>query len=624
MSTLINKVLENNANEKDIFVFDDTKLSQYIMDFSLEQNIRIKALEMYYQSNKEDTIEIISRLTGMYQFSGVKNIQTFLVVICTENINIDAFLKLECSKSLLSFSEYEEDIDKDDDEELVNIKNESNDQIKERNKLRLEVGYNSLNNICYIITNIKDFPTPCKIDSIFLLMECDTYKEESDSYFRKITNDLNLECDYRYKVILSLEKKDINDKDYFIRNACFDFVKNIENKLMYRILSAQYLLQNYKDQIDEANIFDILYSISLNKDNEYNLRADAADTLLRFGNDDFKSKAEDVILLLGRIDGDVKTLFDNAQNVHCKEIEKSVLEVLEKLLSVHTIIIDDKMIEFQYVKTQIKDLLILEIPNVDEEVLTQDKCLNCQVQCQDKFCSELCDAMYLKHTKIYASLNRIEIDRTLYSKYNSNLANVVVKLWSYIQKHEYKDEMINRFLEELEDMSGTCSSGFISRLVNSLSGFGEMSLKISFTDQIISNFVGRLNKYARTLTDENSPFRKEKLYDVIELYLYTTKLINKFPNIVSMKKMINEYLKENRDEKIEEIVEDFSEKVLCEMTLDPIKFNDRRHFLLFFREYMLRIREELYEEFKDYVSDTEFDLCIRKAITVYEGVNFLL
>jgi hypothetical protein len=91
-----------------------------------------------------------------------------------------------------------------------------------------------------------------------------------------------------------------------------------------------------------------------------------------------------------------------------------------------------------------------------------------------------------------------------------------------------------------------------------------------------------------------------------------------------MKKMINEYLKENRDEKIEEIVEDFSEKVLCEMTLDPIKFNDRRHFLLFFREYMLRIREELYEEFKDYVSDTEFDLCIRKAITVYEGVNFLL
>jgi hypothetical protein len=55
--------------------------------------------------------------------------------------------------------------------------------------------------------------------------------------------------------------------------------------------------------------------------------------------------------------------------------------------------------------------------------------------------------------------------------------------------------------------------------------------------------------------------------------------------------------------------------------LETTKFNDRRHFLMFFRQYMLRIREELYEEFKEYVSDTDFDLTIRKAISSYEGIQ---
>ena len=91
-----------------------------------------------------------------------------------------------------------------------------------------------------------------------------------------------------------------------------------------------------------------------------------------------------------------------------------------------------------------------------------------------------------------------------------------------------------------------------------------------------------------------------------------------------MKKLIDEYLTIDREKKVHEILEDFEEHVVNEMMLETNKFNDRRHFLLFFRVYMLRIREELYEEFKDYITDTEFDLCIRKAISSYEGVNFLL
>ena len=66
-------------------------------------------------------------------------------------------------------------------------------------------------------------------------------------------------------------------------------------------------------------------------DLDYNLRADSADVILRLGSIDNKTTAKEIIMMLGRQDGDVKTIFDNAQNVHIDEIEKSVIEALEFL-----------------------------------------------------------------------------------------------------------------------------------------------------------------------------------------------------------------------------------------------------------------------------------------------------
>ena len=57
------------------------------------------------------------------------------------------------------------------------------------------------------------------------------------------------------------------------------------------------------------------------------------------------------------------------------------------------------------------------------------------------------------------------------------------------------------------------------------------------------------------------------------------------------------------------------------MTVNSNEYNDRRHFLLFFRTFLPSLREELYEEFKEYLSVFEFDLTIRKAISLYEGTQ---
>jgi hypothetical protein len=60
---------------------------------------------------------------------------------------------------------------------------------------------------------------------------------------------------------------------------------------------------------------------------------------------------------------------------------------------------------------------------------------------------------------------------------------------------------------------------------------------------------------------------------------------------------------------------------LCEMMVNSNKYESRQNFSLFFRTYLSEIREELSKEFEGMITETEFDLCIRRAISSYEGVK---
>ena len=61
--------------------------------------------------------------------------------------------------------------------------------------------------------------------------------------------------------------------------------------------------------------------------------------------------------------------------------------------------------------------------------------------------------------------------------------------------------------------------------------------------------------------------------------------------------------------------------ILDEMTL-PVRFYDKRGtFLHFFRTNISKIREEMYDEFKEYISSEDYDLYFRKAIMHYEGLH---
>lgn len=517
-------------------------LSESITDLSIPLEIRLKAIEKFYKEFGEiESIELINRLSIMYQMSGTKILETYMYELSLNNCKIPIILKLIAAKSLCYFNS------------------------------KLIVGYEALDNICKIFTNDSlQLSTPIKIDAICLLMLHSSYKKQSIYYFCNIINNVNLQCDYRYKTILSLENKDIEEKEYYIKEIAFQFFNFDKNQTLYKILAGQLIIQKYNPTPSEINTIEsTLFSFANDTTLEYNLRADSCDVILKLGRPENKIKAKEIIMMLGRCTtGNSKNIFENAQNVHNDNIEESVIEAMEFLSNIEMKNLKD--ITFEYVKKRIDIILKQNKPKKDstksEKILYKNKL----------------DAINI-------SFNRIYLDRAIYSKFNYTLSNILIKVWAYISSHTSKTEMKKRLIEELIDMSGTCSSGFAGRLINVISGFGDFNIKISWRDQIIANFTGRLNAKARDI-DINIDINC-KLYE-----------INK--------------------NSLEEL-ESFKEKVLEEMIVTSSDYNSRLNFLKFFRKNMLSIRDELYSEFKLYITDTDFDLYFRSAISSYETGSYV-
>lgn len=574
MTTLVKDVLniENTKNNESIPCLEKTEISEindYIMDGTVSIKNRIKVLNLYYLKYGEmETTELINRLSTMYQFSGTKDLQKTLDYISTKS-KISLSLKIITSISLASYNDS-------------------------------DTGYKSLNIVCKEI--IKESPstiaTPRQIESICTLMLCSKYKLESLSYFSSIINDSDIDCDYRYKTILSLENKKINNFNFFIKESMTRFINKNENMTFYRILAGQYLIQNCKlskDEFEDTEL--ILMTFAQDPELDYNLRADSADVILRLGNDDSKKAARDIIMMLGSIEGNNKTIFDNAQNVHVNEIEQSVIEGIQFLTEV-TNDCNKPKFTFEQVKKQLDDIL-----KNNKNYIKNDK------------------------DKIYISLNRIFVDRALYSNYNCSLITILLKIWVYIQTHESKEEMIKRLLEELIDMSGTCSSGYASRLINVISGFGDFNFKISWRDQLIANFSGRLNSKAKNIIKNKN---KEDILHDFDFYNLGDKFIeekfieeklNEISDVEEVEEILNSVIFTLKEK--EEMLIKFQSLVLEEMCVNTNDFHSRKNFLLFFRKNMLKIREELYEEFKNHIDDTSFDLYFRSAIATYETGGYI-
>lgn len=502
--------LEKKEDFKEEIKIDESnefELQKASKDLSLSLEKRLYYLEKYYSSYPDNIGETINSITGMYMFAQTKILTEYLNSLsCFLAIPID--YRIECAKCLNNGEGYPH----------------INNMFKNEMKM------------------IKTLPTPVRVDTILFLMDSKDYRNESREYFCDVINDMRLENLYRFRVIQSLENKYGKEKDkeifiFYAKEASIRFMNNNRNNFTYRVLACQYLLEkcdpdeNLKDVIEK-----FLLEVGENPTIDEDVRADACDVILQYGGDSAREGARALLFIIGGGNMSRNNIYKNSQNVHIRSIEDSVQKIIEKLSCYHPK--SGKIYDFSKTREDI-------IKKIEQTENKEEK------------------------TGIEEAMTRILIDRAVYGSTNLTLGGILAKIWTYIQDSEFREELEKRLFEELLESNNKCSSGYASRLVNTLSGFDEaMSISISFEDQIVANLEGRLNHRIKELKDE-----------------------------------------------------EYMSLVLEEMTLPVIFFEQRRNFLKFFREHISSIREEMYNEFKDFMEDIDYDFYFRKAIIHYEGCN---
>ena len=530
---------EEDDEDEEIPSFNASLPSQQVrkhaLDLFLPLEHRLLYLLLFHEQEPEQFGEIVSCITGMLAFSRTVSLKQYVTAIARHD-EVPLLHRIDCARSL-------------DD-----------------------TGYDILVELCRSVDFVF-LPTPIRVDTVRHLMKFgiptkpkelarpNPYRLEAREFFCSIVNDVHIECLFRFRLIQSLEHVFPNavnpattttttnpvttttnpatpasppvDSDfYFYANeASRLFVQSPYNYISYRVIACQYIFQKCEPPLYPL-ASEFLLAVAADPDIDEDIRADACDILLAYGTPEYVENARIILFVLGGGERVRHNVFKNAQNVHTHAIESSV----------------EKLIEF----------ILTYVPRHGGTTYTFEKA-------KEEIEERIAHRITAEQDILNAAIVRIVIDRAMYGRLHVNLAQIVTRMWTYIQDSDYRTELEQRLLEELIDSHNKCSSGYVSRIVNTLSGFGEMSVQIGFEDQIVAVLETRLNKKVQT--------------------------------------------------------EDNMDQILEEMML-PVRFYDKRGaFLGFFRKHISAIREEMQAEFTNDVTTEEFDLFFRKAISHYEGIH---
>lgn len=453
----------------------DTPLRTVAMDLFCGMDERLEALTRLVDTHSDDLCEILSTLTGMYQFSRTKNLEDYLCAI-SSHLPVPLTYRIDCAKSLPT-----------------------------------ELGYHQIHRMFETEADgMKALPTPMRVQTVMYLIDSEAHKEDARKWLSDITLDGSIDCLYRFRTIQGLETHflstvvvrrrrrrgdppptdddkqappfDQNKRDAFLYHArwiCKQFIQHTANLFTYRVLACQYLLEKCEpdDELQEMSerfLLEVAEDVALAED----LRADACDVILQYGSDAARDAGRRLLFVLGGGEQSRNNIYKNSQNVHVRAIEESVQGIIDHLSTYYP-----------------ENGKVLTFTDVCDEIRKK-------VESDD-----------WKHEKdaVEGALTRVAIDRAVYGHSNMALSTILTKVWTYVQNSEYREELERRLIEELVESNNKCSSGYAGRIVNTLSGFDEkMSVSISFEDQIISNLEARLNTRIRSLDD---PDRVEKILD---------------------------------------------------------------------------------------------------------------
>jgi len=302
-----------------------------------------------------------------------------------------------------------------------------------------------------------------------------------------------LPSDQRYKIIagfisktgfssyLNAKKVPVVYDEEFVCGLQSTIFYDVENGIRERILSGQHLCSMDCVATDEKEtICNMLLYVVRDENYEENIRADAADVVLRLGKKEQSDIARQLITELGysalgkkgSLMDRIKTVYNNSQNIHDETISKHVDKFIDK-------IIEDSNILQQDVKFE----------TVQKEVTKMIKGNNMELN---------------NRYKVYGALNRISLDTAEFTKNKITMAQLFVQVWLRIKNYydDVRKMLEERLIQELMEMGNTCSSGHAGRLVNVFAGI-DGDISISYEDQIIANLSGRIKARIRDIPDQD-------------------------------------------------------------------------------------------------------------------------
>ena len=341
--------------------------------------------------------------------------------------------------------------------------------------------------------------------------EIPEYVEEAGSYLKDVVKDHSLTSKYRYETIAcfitdtgmaaryNVDRLPVIYNEEFVFPLQMTFFFDQKNDVRSRLLSGQHLLQMDSHEEVHDDVQKAILDIALDKtagskdpdtleaiedisDEEertkkiseivHNVRADAVDILIRLGKtEELKIRAAEILAELGDEDNRSaldQTFYSNKQNIHDSKIQQSANKYIEQLVLHDN---GSKAMSFEDTHNQVTQL----INNLE--------------------------LSYAQRIHAFKSLNRISIDSARFTKYKLTTSLVFCHIWKKILNSENSDDLKRRLVEELIDMSDTCSSGHCIRLVNALSSIEDDAIMINIDDQLKSNINARIHAKIRKLDE---------------------------------------------------------------------------------------------------------------------------
>jgi len=301
-------------------------------------------------------------------------------------------------------------------------------------------------------------------------------------------------CIEASKTIIEENEYDVYNRFYFFSNNAkytkldgnvvhslhpFFFELSIKNKypIELTLMSARYIISQYPYTSKERNsVLEYILDVADDVNETVYARSECADILVTVGEGDEITFGYQVLEDLGDLynENKLKTIYTNAQNAHNETINENTRNIVKALYK-------EYLIKHTYNDLVSTDMEPLQNSLINECLVDEDKEL------------------------VQRFLYRVLTDPFKFERLT--LADVLNLVYYKINTfNDEKNELVKRLLEEIKECDNTCTTGYFTRIVNTLNGFmtqKELTFYINPRDEIRSVIFARINNAIRNLNEKD-------------------------------------------------------------------------------------------------------------------------